>query len=172
MEGNTGFVWDTINTISVITSLAASAISSIHAELPLMNAAKEELERMVELGMIRVQVSNRVVCRHGCGPQSGWQETYMCGFHKLNENVCRELHMLPCVEQILAQLSGVKVFTKLWLMVNQVVEVIVTTYNFHNSIWEIFLSKISSHLGSLLHQRYSRSECLKFFLVLMMEMCV
>ena len=38
-------------------------------------------------------------------------------FTKLNESVCRELHMLPCVEQILAQLSGAKVFSKLFWQV-------------------------------------------------------
>ena len=34
-------------------------------------------------------------------------------FTKLNESVCRELHMLPCVEQVLAQLSGAEVFSTL-----------------------------------------------------------
>ena len=32
---------------------------------------------------------------------------------KLNEIVCRERHLLPAVDEILAQLSGAKVFTKL-----------------------------------------------------------
>ena len=32
---------------------------------------------------------------------------------KLNKSMCRERHILPSVEQILAQLQGAKVFTKL-----------------------------------------------------------
>ena len=70
----------------------------------------------------------------------------MRGLTKLNESVCRELHMLPCVEQILTQLSGAKLFSKLdanWFLANQAVRVIVSTYNFHNSIREILLSKTS-----------------------------
>ena len=32
---------------------------------------------------------------------------------KLNESVCRERHLFPSVEKILAQLDGAKVFSKL-----------------------------------------------------------
>ena len=32
---------------------------------------------------------------------------------KLNESVCRERHILPSVKQILAQMNGAKIFSKL-----------------------------------------------------------
>eukprot|EP00731_Ephydatia_muelleri_P013230 Em0007g540a len=56
-------------------------------------------------------------------------------FTKLNESVCRELHMLPCVEQILAQLSGAKVFSKL---------------DANSGFWQIKLSESSSPLTTFI----------------------
>ena len=67
-------------------------------------------------------------------------------FTKLNESVCRELHMLPCVEQILTQLSGAKLFSKLDQTLafgKSSFQSHRPTYNFHNSIREILLSKTS-----------------------------
>ena len=37
----------------------------------------------------------------------------MCDLSRLNESVCRERHPLPVVEQVLAQLTGAKLFSKL-----------------------------------------------------------
>ena len=45
---------------------------------------------------------------------------------KLNNSVCREHHILPSVEQTLAQLSGAKVFSKL---------------NANSGFWQIRLSE-------------------------------
>ena len=78
--------------------------------LPLMNAVKEELERMTDLGVIwPVQEATEWCAGMMVVPKADGK---IC-ITKLNESVCRELHMLPCVEQILAQRSGVKVFYKL-----------------------------------------------------------
>ena len=46
-------------------------------------------------------------------PKSNGQVRICVDLTKLNESVCRERHLLPCVEQILAQLEGAKVFSKL-----------------------------------------------------------
>ena len=75
-----------------------------------MNAVKEELERMVELGVIRpVQEATEWCAGMVVVPKVDGKVCICVDFTKLNESECRELHMLPCMEQILAQLSGAKV---------------------------------------------------------------
>ena len=51
---------------------------------------------------------------NGCGVQVQWSnETFCVDLTKLNQSVCRERYPLPAVEQVLAQLAGDTVFTKL-----------------------------------------------------------
>ena len=65
--------------------------------LPLMNAVKEELERMVELGVIRpVQEATEWCAGMDMVPKADGKIRICMDFTKLNESVCRELHMLPC----------------------------------------------------------------------------
>eukprot|EP00731_Ephydatia_muelleri_P000002 Em0001g2a len=104
--------------------------------LPLMNAVKEELERMVELGVIRpVQEATEWCAGMVVVPKADGKIRICVDFTKLNESVCRELHMLPCVEQILAQLSGAKVFSKL---------------DANSGFWQIKLSESSSPLTNFI----------------------
>eukprot|EP00731_Ephydatia_muelleri_P009037 Em0004g1375a len=104
--------------------------------LPLMNAVKEELERMVELGVIRpVQEATEWCAGMVVVPKADGKIRICVDFTKLNESVCRELHMLPCVEQILAQLSGAKVFSKL---------------DANSGFWQIKLSESSSPLTTFI----------------------
>ena len=61
---------------------------------------------------------------------------------KLNESVCRERHLLPAVDEILAQLRGAKVFTKLdanWFLANKISRRVSTFDYFHNTFWSILL---------------------------------
>ena len=58
--------------------------------------------------------TNRVVCWNGGGAKSEQQGPDLCGFDKTQERVCLVRHPLAAVEQILAQLGGAKVFTKLY----------------------------------------------------------
>ena len=54
---------------------------------------------------------------------------------KLNQSVCRERHILPSVEQVLAQIGGAKVFTKL---------------DANSGFWQIKLSKESALLTTFI----------------------
>ena len=46
-------------------------------------------------------------------PKGNGRDRICADLTKLNQNVCRERHILPSVKQILAQLGGAKIFTKL-----------------------------------------------------------
>ena len=52
----------------------------------------------------------RMVSRYCCGTKTKWQYQNLC---RLNQNVCRERHVIPSVDSNLAQLSNASVFTKL-----------------------------------------------------------
>ena len=54
---------------------------------------------------------------------------------KLNQSVCRERHILPSVDQSLAQISGAKVFSKL---------------DANSGFWQIELSKESALLTTFI----------------------
>lgn len=56
-------------------------------------------------------------------------------FTRLNENVCRERHPLPAIEQTLAQLAGARVFTKL---------------DANSGFWQIPMSEKSSLLTTFI----------------------
>ena len=64
-------------------------------------------------------------------PKSNGKVRICVDFTKLNENVCRELPMLPTVDETLSKLSGAKVFSKL---------------DANSGFWQIPLAKESKHL--------------------------
>ena len=72
--------------------------------IPLLKPVKKELDRMVRLGvisqMVPVQKKNGTV-------------RICVDLTHLNQSVKRERHQLPAVEQVLAQLTGTKVLSKL-----------------------------------------------------------
>ena len=75
---------------------------------------KEELERMEAMGVIsKVDEPTDWCAGLVVVPKSNGQVRICVDLTKLNESVCRERHLLPSVEQILAQLEGAKVFSKL-----------------------------------------------------------
>ena len=85
--------------------------------IPLMEAVRKELQRMEELGVI-TPVTEPTEWRSGMVvvPKAGGKVRICVDLTKLNRCVCRERHMYPTsrpVEQILAQLAGAKVFSKL-----------------------------------------------------------
>ena len=43
-------------------------------------------------------------------PKSNGKVCVCVDYNKLNENVCRKLHILPTVDETLSKLSGAKVF--------------------------------------------------------------
>ena len=68
-------------------------------------------------------------------PKSNGKVRICVDFTKLNENVCRELHMLPTVDETLSKLSGAKVFSKL---------------DANSGFWKIPLAEESKHLTTFI----------------------
>ena len=54
-----------------------------------------------------------MVCWDGNSLKSQWLFANCVDLSRLNDSVCRERHPLPVVEQVLAQLTGAKLFSKL-----------------------------------------------------------
>ena len=82
--------------------------------LPLMPKVKLELQRMEELGVIKkVEQPTDWCAGIVVVPKSNGSLRICVDLTKLNASVRRERHVLPAVDQIVAQLSDAKVFTKL-----------------------------------------------------------
>ena len=81
---------------------------------PLMPRVREELERMEKIGVI-TKISEPTEWCAGIVvvPKPNGKIRICVDLTKLNESVCRERHVLPAVDHVLAQLSGATVFSKL-----------------------------------------------------------
>ena len=86
---------------------------------------------------------------------------------KLNRSVCRERHILPAVDHILAQLSGAKVFTKLdanagfWQVKLSKESALLTT--FITPFWKVLFQQ-TSIWNNLSPKNTSKSTCLTSWL--------
>ena len=82
--------------------------------IPLLESVKSELENMEKQGVIsRVQEPTDWCAGIVVVPRLNNRVRICVDLTKLNKCVCRELHPLPVVEQILAQVAGARVFSKL-----------------------------------------------------------
>ena len=82
--------------------------------IPLMGSVKAELQRMESLGVIsRVEAPTDWCAGMVVVPKANKRVRICVDLTKLNENVRRERHPLPAVEQVLAQIAGACVFSKL-----------------------------------------------------------
>lgn len=82
--------------------------------IPLLPKVKEELQRMESMGVItRIDEPTEWCAGMVVMPKRGGKVRICVDLTKLNESVCRERHILPSVEQTLAQIGGAKHFTKL-----------------------------------------------------------
>ncbi len=82
--------------------------------LPLMEKVKGELDRLQDLGVIRpVTVPTEWCAPIVVVPKTTGQVRLCVDFTQLNKNVKRERYMLPAVDEMLGQMAGAKVFTKL-----------------------------------------------------------
>ena len=82
--------------------------------LPLKGQVEAELKRMETLGVIRkVDVPTDWCAGMVVVPKNNSKVRICVDLTRLNKSVCRERHILPSVEQTLAQLQGAKVFSKL-----------------------------------------------------------
>ena len=104
--------------------------------IPLMQQVRNELDRMERLGVIsRVEDPTEWCAGMVVVPKANGQVRICVDLTKLNENVCRERHQLPAVEQTLAQIAGAQVFTKL---------------NANSGFWQIPLSEESALLTAFI----------------------
>ena len=82
--------------------------------IPLMQLVKEELERMEKLGVISRVSEPTEWCAGMVVVPKGNKKVRICvDLTHLNKSVRRERHLLPAVEQSLAQLAGARVFSTL-----------------------------------------------------------
>ena len=104
--------------------------------LPLLPKVKAELTRMEKLGVIsKVDIPTEWCAGMVVVPKANGDIRICVDLTKLNESVCREKHILPSVEQILAQLGNSTVFTKL---------------DANAGFWQIKLSQESSPLTTFI----------------------
>ena len=122
--------------------------------IPLMEAVKNELEQMERIGVI-ARVNQPTEWCAGTVPVSKKDgRVRICvDFTQLIKSVQRERHQLPAVEQVLAQLTGAKVFSKLDANVgfSQILlaPVCITDY-IHHTFWSLLFSPstIWDHVSS------------------------
>lgn len=82
--------------------------------IPLLPKVKDEIQRMESMGVItKIDELTEWCAGMVVVPKSGGKVKICVDLTKLNESVCREKHILPSVEQTLAQIGGAKHFTKL-----------------------------------------------------------
>ena len=104
--------------------------------VPLQPKVKAELQRMEKMGVIRkVQEPTEWCSGIVVVPKSNDRVRICVDLTKLNENVCRERHILPSVEETLAQLGDAKVFSKL---------------DANSGFWQVKLDKSSSLLTTFI----------------------
>lgn len=82
--------------------------------IPLKKRVKAELDRMVSQGVIqKIQEPTDWCAGMVVAPKSNGKVRICVDLTRLNNSVCRERHPLPSVDQVLGQLAGAKVFSKL-----------------------------------------------------------
>ena len=82
--------------------------------IPLLQSVKKELQRMENLGVVaKVTEPTEWCAGMVVVPKADGKVRICVDLTRLNESVRRERHPLPAVDQILAQLSGAKIYTKL-----------------------------------------------------------
>ena len=81
--------------------------------IPLLARVKEELGKMEKIGVVSKIESPTDWCAGMVVVTKANGDIRICvDMTNLNEALCRERHLLPSVEQSLAQLDGSQVFTK------------------------------------------------------------
>ena len=102
-------------TIKLMEGAKPYALStSRRVPIPLMKSVKAELERMEKLRVISKVNQPTDWCAGMVVVPKGNGKVRICvDLTRLNDSVCRERYPLPVVDQILAQLAGAKIFSKL-----------------------------------------------------------
>ena len=104
--------------------------------IPLKSSVEQELKCMQQLGVIcKVDEPTEWCAGMVVVPKSNGQVRICVDLTKLSQNVCRERHILPSVEQTLAQLQGAHVFSEI---------------DANSGFWQIKLSKESALLTTFI----------------------
>ena len=104
--------------------------------IPLLPKVEAELQRMLQLGVIEKMSQPTPWCSGMVVVPKPNGNVWICvDLSKLNKKVQRERHILPSVEQTLAQIGGAKVFTKL---------------DANSGFWQVELSHDSSLLTTFI----------------------
>ena len=99
--------------------------------IPLRDKVRDELERMESIGMIaKVTAPTQWCAGMVVVPKSTGAVRICVDLRPLNENVLREPHPVPTVDETLAQLSGANIFSKV---------------DANSGFWQIPLSEESQH---------------------------
>ena len=124
-------------TIQLKDGAVLFALTTPHrVAIPLMESVRAELENMEKLGVIsRIETPTDWCAGMVIVPKSNKRVRICVNLTKLNENVRRERHPLPVVEQMLAQVAGACVFSKL---------------DANSGFWQIPLSEVSALLTTFI----------------------
>ena len=110
--------------------------------VPLQPKVEAELQCMETLGVIRkVEEPTEWCSGTVVVPKPNGNVSVCVDLTKLNKSVCREYHILPSVEETLAQLSNAKVFSKL---------------DANSKFWQVRLDNTSSSLLTTFITLYGR----------------
>ncbi len=103
---------------------------------PLRDKVQKVLENMEQMGIIR-KISEPTLWCAGMVvvPKKSGDIRICVDLQPLNENVVREIHPIPSVDEILAQLAGAKLFSKL---------------DANSGFWQIPLAKESQPLTTFI----------------------
>ena len=134
--------------------------------LPLREKVREELNRMEEMGVIaKVNEPTPWCAGLVVVPIKSGSVRICVDLKALNENVLRETHPIPKVDDTLAQLTGAAVFSKLdansgfWQIPLPEESKSLTTFI---TPFGRYMPSINYPLAFRVHQSYSRKECAKF----------
>ncbi len=82
--------------------------------IPMLPKVKAVLQGMEDMGVVsRVREPTEWCAGMVPFPKPGGKVRICIDLTRLNESMCKENHPLPAVEQVLAQLAGAQLFTKL-----------------------------------------------------------
>ena len=107
-----------------------------HVPLPMLAKVQQEMERMESMGVIsKVDKPTPWCAGMVAVPKKSGGVRICVDMKPLNLGILREVHPLPMVDEVLAQVSGAKLFSKL---------------DANSGFWQIPLAESSRHLTTFL----------------------
>ena len=106
--------------------------------IPLRQKVQQELNRMEKLGVIR-KVSEPTPWCAGMvvAPKKSGAIRICVDLKPLNEEVWREIHPIPRVDDTLAQMAGAKILSQQWVLADTTVLKVAVINHIRNSLWSL-----------------------------------